>query len=194
MLVALVLSESFAIHQSRAADRLRREQQQTQDALTHAREQSTLADTRSQALKLQLARGYLQRGQLLCDQGEVAHGLLWMARSLETLPPDHDDLEQVILDDVTDGPDLLVEAPASFHVERFRHGDLHVVDMVAVPERLEERVRKPEIEQILHRLLREVVVDAKDGRFLERGMQRPVESPGRREVASERLLDHDACA
>jgi hypothetical protein len=105
-----------------------------------------------------------------------------------------DDLQHVVLDDVADGPDLLVEAPAPFHTERFRHGDLHVVDIVAVPDRLQERVRKTEIEEILHGLLGEVVVDAKDIRLLERRMQRSVECPGRAEVASERLLDHHACA
>src|SRR5436309_8446457 len=70
-----------------------------------------------------------------------------------------DDLQHMVLDDVADRSHFLVEAPASLDVERLGHGDLHVVDVVSVPDRLEERVRESEIEEILHRFLTEVMVD-----------------------------------
>jgi len=43
-----------------------------------------------------LAISHFDRGRSLCEQGEVGFGLLWLARSLETLPPGSDDLERVI--------------------------------------------------------------------------------------------------
>ena len=87
-----------------------------------------------------------------------------------------DDLQQVVLHDVADRADLLVEAcrgPAD--AEALGHRDLHVLDVVAVPDRLEERVREAEVEQVLHRFLAEKVVDAKDGRLREAAMQRVVQ-------------------
>ena len=76
-----------------------------------------------------------------------------------------DDLQQVVLDDVADDAGLVVELAAALHAEALGHGDLHVLDVVAVPDRLEERVGEAEIQDVLHRLLAEVVIDAEDGRF-----------------------------
>ena len=73
-----------------------------------------------------------------------------------------DDLQQVVLDDVADDAGLLVELAAALHAEALGHRDLHVLDVVAVPDRLEERVGEAEVEDVLHRLLAEVVVDAED--------------------------------
>src|SRR6185369_7701536 len=73
--------------------------------------------------------------------------------------------------------------------ERLGHGDLNTGDVSMVPDRLEERVGKPEIEQVLHGLLAEVVVDAEDGFLGEGFVQRRVQGPGRVQIAPERLLD-----
>ena len=73
-----------------------------------------------------------------------------------------DDLQQVVLDDIANRADLLVELPARQHAERFGHRDLDAVDVVAVPDRLEERVREPKEQQVLHGLLAEVVIDPED--------------------------------
>jgi WD40 repeat protein/serine/threonine protein kinase len=36
------------------------------------------------------------KGRELCEKGQVAHGLLWLARSLKNSPPDAEDLQQAI--------------------------------------------------------------------------------------------------
>ena len=54
------------------------------------------------------------------------------------------------------------------------HGDLHVVDRQVVPERLEQGVGEAQRDQVLHRLLAEVVVDAED-----RGPRRTPRAPRR---------------
>ena len=61
----------------------------------------------------------------------------------------------------------------------------------AVPDRLEERVGEAEVEQVLHRPLAEVVVDAEDRRLVESAQEDLVERLRRVEVVAERLLDDD---
>ena len=82
------------------------------------------------------------------------------AGRLHRQQPDH--LQHVILEHVADGAGLLVEPAAPSDAERLGHGDLHAFDVVAVPDRFEERVRESEQQQVLHRLLAEVVVDPED--------------------------------
>src|SRR5262249_16058372 len=50
----------------------------------------------------------------------------------------------------------------SLDAEGFGHGDLHTLDMVAIPERFQERVGEAEEEQVVHRPLAQVMVDAED--------------------------------
>jgi hypothetical protein len=104
----------------------------------------------------------------------------------------HQQLQQVVLDDVARDAGLLVEAPAPLDADVLGHRDLHVVDVVAVPQWLEDRVREPEREDVLHGLLAEVVVDAEDLALVAHRVDRPVERARRREVRAQRLLDHDA--
>ncbi len=56
----------------------------------------------------------------------------------------------------------LVEAGALAQAQRLRHVDLHVVDEVAVPDRLEQPVGEAERQDVLRRLLAQEVVDAED--------------------------------
>src|SRR6185437_12234816 len=71
------------------------------------------------------------------------------------------------------------------------HRDLHTVDIVAVPDRLEERVTETEVEQILHRLFAKIMVDTKYPWLGEHGQERAVERLRRREVVTKRLLRDD---
>src|SRR5262249_24374389 len=86
---ASAISYSFAVQQSQAADRLRVEQRQTQAALGEAEVQRALA----QQLSTRLA---MERGLFLCEQGEAARGMLWLAHSLEIVPASARDLEREI--------------------------------------------------------------------------------------------------
>src|SRR5438132_11848991 len=52
------------------------------------------------------------------------------------------DLEQMILDDVAHGARLVVGHAPALNSELFGHRDLHALDVIAVPERLKEGVRK----------------------------------------------------
>ena len=57
---------------------------------------------------------------------------------------------------------LVVEAAAMADAELFIDRDLDVVDMVAVPDRLEHAVGEAQHQDVLHRLLAEVVIDPVD--------------------------------
>jgi len=58
----------------------------------------------------------------------------------------------VILHTSRIAPHLFIEPPAALHTKVLRHGDLHAVDVVAIPNRFEERIGEAEVKEILHRL------------------------------------------
>ena len=97
----------------------------------------------------------------------------------------------MVLDEVAQRTGALVVAGAGTDADVLGRGDLDVVDEVAVPDRLEQRVGEAQRHQVLDRLLAEVVVDAEDLRLVEVLEHRLVLCAGRGEVVADRLLDHD---
>jgi hypothetical protein len=67
-----------------------------------------------------------------------------------------------------------------------------VLDVRAVPERLDDGVGEAEVQQVLHRLLAEEMIDAKDRRFRDDLLERAVDGLRTGEIAAERLLDDHA--
>ena len=65
-------------------------------------------------------------------------------------------------DHVAEGAGFLVEVGARADPEGLGDVDLDVVDVVAVPDRLEQAVGEAQGEDVLRRLLAEEVVDAED--------------------------------
>ena len=76
-------------------------------------------------------------------------------------------LEHVVLEDVAAGSGFFVEGAAGAHAQVFGHGDLHMVDVATVPDRLEDAVAEAEHQQVAHGVLAQVVVDAIDLRLIE---------------------------
>ena len=104
---------------------------------------------------------------------------------------DRENLKQVVLDHVAQCADAVIELAASFHAEFFRDGDLHALDPFASPDRFEQRVAEAQSEQVLHRLLAEIVIDPVDLLLVERSVDETVERPRTLEIVAERLLEHD---
>ena len=100
-------------------------------------------------------------------------------------------LEQVVLEHVPRGAGLLVELAAAVEALRLGDGDLHVVDVAAVPDRLEDPVAEPEDHQVADRLLAQVMVDAEDLGLAEDLPDLAVQPDRGLEVVAERLLDDD---
>src|SRR6516165_2113944 len=63
--------------------------------------------------------------------------------------------------------------------------------MVAVPDRLEDAVREPQGEDVLHRLLTQEVVNPEDLALVERGVDGFVQRSCGGEIGPERLLEDD---
>ena len=97
----------------------------------------------------------------------------------------------MVLHDVPQRPDRVVEAPPVVHTEVLGHGDLDALDVVAVPERLEDGVGEPEEQDVHRRFLAEEMVDPVDLPFLEVPVQLGVQRPGRGQVVAEGLLHRD---
>ena len=98
----------------------------------------------------------------------------------------------MILDHVEKSANSVVEAPTVLNVESFGHGDLDAANIVAVPERLEHRIGKPRVEDVLNRLLAQIMVDAKDRLFGEVLQQCAVERLRRFAIAAERFFNDEA--
>ena len=64
--------------------------------------------------------------------------------------------------------------------------------MMAIPQRLEHGVGETEDQEVLHRLLAQVVIDAVDLRLVEPAMHHSIERPRRLEILAERFLDDHA--
>ena len=73
-----------------------------------------------------------------------------------------DDLEEVVLDHVTQAAGGFVKRAAVIHAEGLGQGYLHAGHIVAVPDRFQERVGEAEIKDIHDRFLAEEVIDAED--------------------------------
>ena len=97
-------------------------------------------------------------------------------------------------DDVAQRSDRVVEVAAVLDAERLGHRDLDRLDVVPVPDRLEDRVLEAEVEDLVQPHLPEVVVDPEELRLVDVLVQLGSERARRFEVVAERLLDHDARA
>ena len=97
--------------------------------------------------------------------------------------------KQVGDDHVAERAGLLEEAGAALDRQLLRHVDLDVVDVLAVPDRLEQAVAEAKGEDVLHRLLAEEVVDPEDLCLFEHAVQGLVERSRGGEIVAERLLD-----
>ncbi len=103
-----------------------------------------------------------------------------------------DQLKDVVRNHVAEGAGRLVIAAAQFDSQLFGDGDLHVIDVAPIPDRLEDAVGEAKRENILHRFLAEIMVDAIDLLFIDNLADGVVQSDRRRQVVPKRLFDHHA--
>ena len=94
-------------------------------------------------------------------------------------------------DHVAVGAGVLVEARTVVDGERLGDVDLHVVDVVAVPHRLEHAVGEAQRDEVLHGLAAEEVVDPEDPLLREDAVDERIQRARALEVGAERLLQHD---
>ncbi len=86
---------------------------------------------------------------------------------------------------------MLVKAAAGFHAYGFRSRDLYVIDVVIVPERLEQAVGETADQNVLHRLLAQVVIDPVNLLLAHDLEQTTIELHRTGQIGAEGLFDHD---
>src|SRR5215471_2049044 len=95
------------------------------------------------------------------------------------------DLEQMVLNHVADGAGLIIERSPALNPEILRHGDLYALDLIAVPERLEERILEAEEHHIMNGAFSQIMIDAEDVLFVESAEQNLVKRLRRGKVVTE---------
>ena len=87
---------------------------------------------------------------------------------------------------------FFVVVAALLDTQILRHGDFHVVDIAAIPDRLKDSVTETKHQNVLNRLLSQIVIDAVDLLFVQNLAEGLIQSSGRIQVTAKRLLDDDA--
>ena len=103
-----------------------------------------------------------------------------------------DQLQRVVLHHVAKRAGLVVEGAALFHAQVFGNRDLDVGDVLAAPDRLEQRIAKAHRKQVLHRRLAQVMVDAEHLVLVQHGAHRFVDRAVGCQVMAQRLFQHHA--
>src|SRR5271168_2005229 len=85
----------------------------------------------------------------------------------------------------------VIELAASLDIERLRDGDLDMVDVITIPQRLENAIGEPKHQDVLNRLFPEIVVDPVDLALSEHAEDVAIEGLSRRQIDAERLFDYD---
>jgi hypothetical protein len=100
----------------------------------------------------------------------------------------------VVLDHVAQGPGVIVIAGAALQGDRLVPDDLHPLDVLGVPDGLEDPVGEPQPEDVLDGLQAQEVVGPEGRRLPEAAAQELVEGACLGQVAPERLLHHHQAA
>ena len=82
--------------------------------------------------------------------------------------------------------------PALFHAQLLGNGDLDVGDVLAPPQRLEQRIAKAQRKQVLYRRLAQIVVDAENLLFAQHLAHGGIDGAIGRQVVAQRLFQHHA--
>ena len=98
----------------------------------------------------------------------------------------------MVLDHVTGRADAVVVPRASTEADVLGHRDLNVVDVVRVPDRIEQLIREAQSQNVLDGFLTEVVVDTEDRVLGEHLVDDGVQFASALEVVAERLLDDNS--
>ena len=95
----------------------------------------------------------------------------------------------MVLDDVTRRADTVVIAGTTRHADILGMRDLHMVDVIIVPDRLIHRVRETKCQYVLHGLLTEIMVDTEHTRWIEHLGDHTIQLLGACQIMPERFLD-----
>ena len=93
-------------------------------------------------------------------------------------------------DDVTQRADRVIEVPAILDAEVLRQRDLHALDVVAVPHRLQHPIAEAQKQDLLETHLPEVMIDPVQLGLIHILVKLLGQRGGGGAIVAERLLDH----
>ena len=99
-------------------------------------------------------------------------------------------LKQMVRHHVAQRAGRVIETAAVADAEFFVDGDLHMIDVIAIPDRLEHAVGEAQHQDVLDGFLAEVVIDPIDLVLVDDFEQFVVQRFGRGKIGSERFFDH----
>ena len=97
----------------------------------------------------------------------------------------------MILNHVADRAGLIVERPPALNAKRFRHGYLDALDLIPVPEGLQNCILEPQENHVTHRSFPQVMIDAEDVLLVESTEQNPIEFLRREQIVTEGFFNDD---
>src|SRR5258705_11374489 len=100
----------------------------------------------------------------------------------------------MILNHIADCASLIIERASALNSKVLCHSNLYALDLIAVPERLKERILEAEKDHVMNRPLAEVMVDAEDVLLVESPEQNPIERLRRDKVVPEGFFNDNASA
>ncbi len=127
-----------------------------------------------------------QHFQLLVANGIRIAARRWLHRK------NADKLQKMALDHVAQGAGLVVELTTTFNAQLLGHGDLHVPYASTSPKWLKQGISETQRDQVLDRLLAQVVVDAIDLVLAEDRSNTAVDGIRGPAVLAQRLFQHYA--
>ena len=101
-------------------------------------------------------------------------------------------LKHVVLHHIAQSACAIIIADAVFQPDRLSHGDLDIVDVGGIPQRLKHDVGKAQRQQVLHGFLAEIVIDAENALFREGLGHGIIDVAARFQISAERLFQPDA--
>ncbi len=90
---------------------------------------------------------------------------------------------------VAQRPGRFIERAAMLDADGFRDRDLHVIDIIVVPQRFEEAVAEAKRHDVLDGLFAEIMIDSVDLILVQTCADLAIERVRRIQVVAERLLD-----
>ena len=100
-------------------------------------------------------------------------------------------LHQVILHHIAHRARFVIVFAPAPNAYGFGHGDLDVIDILAVPERLEQHVAKANRHQVLHGLFTQVVIDPVNLTFVKIFGERCIQGFGGLQIPAKRFFNDD---
>ncbi len=97
-------------------------------------------------------------------------------------------LDHMVLKHVAQQTGVIEIVGATLHAQGFCDGDLHMINITRVPERLENDVGKARDYDVLNRLFSEIMVDAEKLFFLCHGFEKGVQTGRGSGVRAERFF------